>query len=73
MVRACRLLIFGALSTSAVSLACAADTAPEKPDGLSAARTLIAAKQWAGAIAELKRGNDTDLKHRAALEYSGEL
>ena len=60
-------------AASTVGLACVADTAPEKPDGLSAARTLIAARKWDGAIAELKRGNDTEPKHRAALEYSGEL
>ena len=105
--RTTRQLIFSALLTSIVGFACAADTAPEKPDALSAARTQIAAKKWDGAIAELKRVNDTgsadwnnlmgyslrkgaapdyasaekyynealriDPKHRAALEYSGEL
>ena len=102
-----RRLILGAVLTSTFGLACAADTAPDKPDALSAARTQIAAKKWDGAIAELKRVNDTgnadwnnlmgyslrkgaapdyagaeryynealriDPKHRAALEYSGEL
>ena len=102
-----RRLILSAVLTSTFGLACAADTAPDKPDALSAARTQIAAKKWDGAIAELKRVNDTgnadwnnlmgyslrkgaapdyagaeryynealriDPKHRAALEYSGEL
>ncbi len=105
--RTTRLLILSAMLTSTFGLACAADSAPDKPDALTAARTQIAAKKWDGAIAELKRVNDTgnadwnnlmgyslrkaatpdyagaekyydaalriDPKHRAALEYSGEL
>ena len=50
-----RLLILGAVLASSFGPACAADTAPDKPDALSAARTQIAAKKWDGAIAELKR------------------
>ena len=102
-----RLLILSAVSVSTFGPACAADSAPDKADSLSAARTQIAARKWDGAIAELKRVNDTgsadwnnlmgyslrkaatpnyaaaekhydqalriDPKHRAALEYSGEL
>ena len=105
--RTTRLLILSAMLTSTFGLACAADSAPDKPDALTAVRTQIAAKKWDGAIAELKRVNDTgnadwnnlmgyslrkattpdyagaekyydaalriDPKHRAALEYSGEL
>jgi Flp pilus assembly protein TadD len=37
----------------------AADTAPAKPDTLSAARTLIAQKKWGAAVDELKKVNDT--------------
>ena len=102
-----RLLILSAVSVSTFGPACAADSVPDKPDALTAARTQIAARKWDGAIAELKRVNDTgsadwnnlmgyslrkaatpnyaaaekyydealriDPKHRAALEYSGEL
>ena len=102
-----RLLILNAVAASTFGPACAADSAPDRSDALSAARTQIAARKWDGAIAELKRINDTgsadwnnlmgyslrkaatpnyaaaekhydaalriDPKHRAALEYSGEL
>jgi opacity protein-like surface antigen len=43
----------------ALSPAGAADEAPAKADGLSAARTQIAQKNWAAAVDELKRINDT--------------
>ena len=36
----------------------AADTAPAKPDTLSATRTLIAQKKWGAAVDELKKVND---------------
>jgi tetratricopeptide (TPR) repeat protein len=59
-----RLLAAAALSLAApaaLSPAFAADTSPpaaKAPDKLGAARTLIAAKNWAGAIEELKSVND---------------
>jgi len=43
----------------AMHAAFAADTGPAADDKLAAARTQIAAKQWRGAIDELKRVNDT--------------
>ncbi len=54
-----RLLIL-ALSTCLCGLAAAADTVEVKPatDALSTARAQIAAKNWSGAIDELKRIND---------------
>jgi len=42
----------------ALGSAWAADTAPAKPDTLSAARTLIAQKKWSAAVDELKKVND---------------
>jgi Flp pilus assembly protein TadD len=54
-----RLLILGAFGAAALGPAGAADTAPDTPDALAAARSQIAAKKWDGAIAELKRVNDT--------------
>ena len=36
----------------------AADTAPAKPDTLSAARALVQQKKWSAAVDELKRVND---------------
>jgi tetratricopeptide (TPR) repeat protein len=47
------------LISVALAPAWASDTAPAKPDNLSAARALIEQKKWDGAIAELKRVNDT--------------
>jgi len=42
----------------ALGSAGAADTAPAKPDTLSAARTLIAQKNWSAAVSELKKVGD---------------
>lgn len=57
-----RLFSFGLLAL-ALSAAHAADTSPAPTsldkDKLAAARTQIAARNWAGAIDELKRVNDT--------------
>ena len=82
IARSSRLLILSAVLTSTSGLACAADTAPAKPDALSAARAQIADKKWDGAIAELKRVNDTgnadwnnlmgySLRKGAAPDYAG--
>ena len=51
-------LLSGALLAVSLSNAFAADSAPAANDKLAAARSQIAAKQWDGAIAELKRVND---------------
>ena len=53
-----RLLTATVLALS-LSHAFAADPSPPANDKLAAARTQIAAKNWDGAIAELKRVNDT--------------
>jgi Flp pilus assembly protein TadD len=53
-----RLLASTVLALS-LSHAFAADPSPPANDKLSAARSQIAAKNWDGAIAELKRVNDT--------------
>ena len=53
-----RTLIASLLALS-LNVAFAADTAPTPKDNLAAAREQIAAKNWAGAIDELKRLNDT--------------
>lgn len=52
------LLAAGLLALS-LSPAYASDSTPEPADKLATARTQIAAKQWAAAIDELKRVNDT--------------
>jgi Flp pilus assembly protein TadD len=52
-----RTLITGLLALS-LNAAFAADTAPAPKDALAGARALIAAKNWTGAIDELKRLND---------------
>ena len=80
--RTTRLLILSAMLTSTFGLACAADSAPDKPDALTPARTQIAAKNWDGAIAELKRVNDSasanwnnlmgySLRKAATPDYAG--
>ncbi|HEV7914629.1 MAG TPA: tetratricopeptide repeat protein [Albitalea sp.] len=53
-----RLLTAGALAF-AIHAAFAADTEPAAADKLAPVRAQIAAKQWRGAIDELKRINDT--------------
>ena len=55
-----RRLLLLVLSTTLCGVAAAADTVEVKPatDALSPARTQIAAKNWSGAIDELKRIND---------------
>ncbi|MBC7954338.1 MAG: tetratricopeptide repeat protein [Cytophagales bacterium] len=52
-----RTLIAGLLALS-LNVAFAADTAPAPNDALAGARAQIAAKNWTGAIDELKRVND---------------
>ena len=52
-------LIVALLLALAVAPAVAADTAPARPDALSSARVLIANKDWVGAVAELRRVNET--------------
>ena len=49
----------GLVLAFALGSAWAADTAPAKPDALSAARTLIQQKKWSAAVDELKKVNDT--------------
>jgi Flp pilus assembly protein TadD len=49
----------GLVLALALGSAWAADTAPAKPDALSAARTLIQQKKWSAAVDELKKLNDT--------------
>ncbi|MEO8151787.1 MAG: hypothetical protein ABI605_01870 [Rhizobacter sp.] len=53
-----RTLIASLLALS-LNVAFAADTAPAPADKLAGARAQIAAKNWSGAIDELKRVNDT--------------
>ena len=53
-----RILTAGALAF-AIHAAFAADTEPAANDKLAPARAQIAAKQWRGAIDELKKINDT--------------
>ena len=52
-------LVAGMLLAVSLSHAFAADSAPPANDKLAAARTQIAAKNWDGAIAELKRVDDS--------------
>jgi len=52
-----RALITGLLALT-LNAAFAADTSPAPTDTLAAARAQIAAKNWAGALEELKRVND---------------
>ncbi len=54
--------ILSALISAGLALAFAAgaaDTAPTAPDKLSAARAQVAKKDWPGAVAELKKVDDT--------------
>jgi Flp pilus assembly protein TadD len=53
-----RLLVVSLLLAAGTSLA--ADLSPKGPDKLQGARALIAQKNWAGAIAELKKVNDPE-------------
>ena len=53
-----RTLIASLLALS-LNVAFAADTTPAAPDKLAGARAQVAAKNWSGAIDELKRVNDT--------------
>jgi Flp pilus assembly protein TadD len=70
------------LAIALTSLAWGADTAPAKPDPLSAARTLIQQKKWSAAVDELQRVNETgsadwnnlmgySLRKSATPDYSG--
>ncbi len=52
-------LAAAAMLAFAPATARAADTAPDKPDALAAARAQIAKKNWNAAVAELKKANET--------------
>ena len=55
-----RILITGALLSATSAFAAGASSEPERaPDKLDGVRAQIAAKNWSGAIDELKRLNDT--------------
>jgi len=55
-----RILITGALLFATSAFAAGASSEPERsPDKLEGVRAQIAAKNWSGAIDELKRMNDT--------------
>ncbi len=55
-----RILITGALLLATSAFAAGASSEPERsPDKLDGVRAQIAAKNWSGAIDELKRLNDT--------------
>ena len=71
-----------ALGISAAHAADSGPSTPGKPDTLAAARAQIAAKNWPGAVEELKRLNDADsadwnnlmgysLRKCAATDYAG--
>jgi Flp pilus assembly protein TadD len=70
------------LTIALTSLAWGVDTAPAKPDPLSAARTLIQQKRWSAAVDELQRVNEIgsadwnnlmgySLRKSATPDYSG--